>query len=136
MNILRQVIIQSIPRLRVYFFSFLLAQLYGLQLLPFPESLITRNTSLRNLYLRTISRLRHRTPSDILCSLAFLSSLFVVLQRRPYYFFLTWPKAPTFVCSFFVYPAHVDDESELRLVLWFESLHESKCTINVLFYVC
>jgi hypothetical protein len=64
-NILRQLKIQSVPRLRIYFLSFIFAQLYGLELLPYSESLITRITSLRNQYLRTIFGLPLGTPSEL-----------------------------------------------------------------------
>jgi hypothetical protein len=64
-SLLRQLEIQSIPRLRCYFMSFVQAQLYGLELVPFTQSLITKIEYIRNLFLRSMFKLPPGTPSEL-----------------------------------------------------------------------
>ncbi len=64
-DLLHQLQITDMARLHCYFLSFVQAQFYRLELLPFSLSLISSLESTRNLYLRSVFKLPPGTPTEL-----------------------------------------------------------------------
>ncbi len=78
-DMLLQLEISALSRQRCYFLSFVMAQFYGLELLPYSQALITNIEATRNLYLRNLFKLPPGTPTEL--------------------FYVLWPSYhPTILC--------------------------------------
>jgi hypothetical protein len=84
-NLLHQLAIQDVSRIKTYFLSFVLAQFHGLELLPI--SVLDQIETTRNSFLRQFFRLPTGTPSDLFYVLfpAFTPAI-LCLQRRLAFF--------------------------------------------------
>ncbi len=86
-NLLRQLQITSLSRLHCYFLSFVQSQLYGLELIPYSASFLSRIESIRSLYLKFMFNLPPGTPSELFYVIwpSFHPAL-LCLQRRLTFF--------------------------------------------------
>lgn len=78
-DLVTQLQITSLARQKCYFLSFVQAQFYGLELLPYSSGLTSNFEQVRNLFLRQLFKLPPGTPSDL--------------------FYVLWPSFhPTILC--------------------------------------
>ncbi len=86
-ELLQQLQIHDLSRLRCYFTSLIQSQLYGLELIPHSQSFISRFDGLRNLFVRRLFGLPQGAPSELFYILfPSLHPALLCLQRRHAFF--------------------------------------------------